>query len=277
MDKSPFKKLPAELRNIVYEMVLKTATEIALYPQIELEIDSDMVATRQMTAKSDAQSAKAARDCFALTMACKEIRSETIGLFYAINRFKFDPFLDIRVGQWGNASKQQYAEGLDAVRRWLESVPKAARQNIKLHIEFTYVDSSGSQNNLKPNRAVLWWKQTRKLESSILYSVVSPANIYAVFSVYHGNEFKYQHCTTHPRWADASDCQRSVFNEKSLLCDIPTANKDAAREEIEKAFRGYAEEVERRMATYPCGLDQEVRRRLQQDLDTVRMLVSDEY
>ncbi|KAH9828907.1 hypothetical protein Tdes44962_MAKER02336 [Teratosphaeria destructans] len=279
MDKSPFQKLPAERRNIIYEMVLQTPTDIALHAQIDTHIDSDMLATRQMTAQVNTEAARAARHCLELTRACKEIRSDTIALFYAINRFKFDPRLDIRVGQWGKASKRHYAEALQAVRRWLESISPAVRQNLKLHIHFAHVDASGSRGNLRPHRAVLWWKETRKLESSVLHSVMDPVNIYAVFEVTRCPFLECPACTTHPRPALtpllANECQWAVLMIKRLFLVIPTANKNAAREEMEIAFRKHTAEVEQWIAAHPCGHDREVRERLQQSLDTVRMLVSD--
>lgn len=73
MDASPLNKLPAELRNNIYEL--------ALHNPGGIDIDV-MFANKIITAQASQQ-------LLALTETCKQIRQESLPLFYATNTFSF--------------------------------------------------------------------------------------------------------------------------------------------------------------------------------------------
>ncbi|KAK4546437.1 hypothetical protein LTR36_002114 [Oleoguttula mirabilis] len=70
MEASPLKKLPAELRNRIYELALYQRDAITL-------VADDKTNTLHATAKTS----------IALTFTCHEVRRDTLSMFYAINKF----------------------------------------------------------------------------------------------------------------------------------------------------------------------------------------------
>lgn len=74
MDNSPFSKLSAELRNMIYEYALKQERPI--------------IVTAYSTAKhTEHEHHTADRHPLALAQTCQEIRGESLQLFYAVNTF----------------------------------------------------------------------------------------------------------------------------------------------------------------------------------------------
>ena len=75
MESSPLGRLPAEIRNDIYELVLQQYLTVLLFANTDEDI----------AAKSTVN----VRPLVALTETCKAVRSESLQIFYSINDFHF--------------------------------------------------------------------------------------------------------------------------------------------------------------------------------------------
>ena len=125
MDKSPLQELPAELRNQIYELALyeREGVGVCVTPQsahIGWERKGELEARLPVRLGNP----------LALTMTCKAIREESLGLFYSINRFTL--FLNLL----DELSPADLEEGLSArwrggVRHWLASIGDTSSSCLK--------------------------------------------------------------------------------------------------------------------------------------------------
>jgi hypothetical protein len=79
MDASPLSRLPAEIRNIIYELVLEDPEETVLGPA-----DSQKPGRKLKLALAQRRALDSTAN---LTRTCKAVRKETVELFYAIKYF----------------------------------------------------------------------------------------------------------------------------------------------------------------------------------------------
>ncbi|KAK5115830.1 hypothetical protein LTR85_009424 [Meristemomyces frigidus] len=111
MDQPPLIRLPAELRNHIYELALLRGhpVEIKIY-------DDDVLSP-------------VGYDVLALTRTCKQIRHESTGLFYSINEFH----IQLRVG---------------SLKFWYQA-PRTMLVSMERHLMTllrSFVDSIGARN-----------------------------------------------------------------------------------------------------------------------------------
>lgn len=97
MNKSPLSKLPAEIRNSIYELVLKQKKPFILEPTIK----NDQFADWRLVKDSDAHSTT-----LALSETCKAVNNECKHLIFAINTFV------LRVGHAGGKPSAKSYDGV---------------------------------------------------------------------------------------------------------------------------------------------------------------------
>ncbi|KAK4554392.1 hypothetical protein LTR86_008600 [Recurvomyces mirabilis] len=85
MDGSPLGRLPPELRNYIYELVLQVSKPIHVRC-------TDLNNTRGFGAS------------IAFTTTCRAIRSESLGIFYAVNTFTLHTTYMPEIKKWGTKS-----------------------------------------------------------------------------------------------------------------------------------------------------------------------------
>ncbi|KAF2767691.1 hypothetical protein EJ03DRAFT_144733 [Teratosphaeria nubilosa] len=165
-------------------------------------------------------------------LACKEIRTEVLAMFFAISEFEFYPFKPGRQARfWSCEIKLIYSRALHVLRKWLELLPQAAAKTIKMHIQLEPVDYA-----VQLDRAADWWEQTRELERSILHAVMDPANIFAMFRLE----------VARRSWGFVGpNChQQAVLLCSGIHFDIPAADSNAAQEEVKRTLDAQSASIE---------------------------------
>ncbi|KAK5122087.1 hypothetical protein LTR85_004333 [Meristemomyces frigidus] len=111
MEASPLRRLPAELRNRIYELALYERKGITLFAGNEVE-------TLHATAAVP----------LALTVTCQEIRRETLSMFYAINKFGVvtNFFMYHRLHDTDRYTKARFAQ----IVKWLEYIGAANTKHL---------------------------------------------------------------------------------------------------------------------------------------------------
>ncbi|KAK4565851.1 hypothetical protein LTR86_003700 [Recurvomyces mirabilis] len=115
MEPSPFLRLPAELRNEIYECIFCWQEWQVVGSPYEAAVAEACLATQP-----------------GITRTCKQIRQETLELYYARNHFCIQlPEADRTEfaisRQIGNAGVHQnvYKRAMVAIRKWVSQTPKA--------------------------------------------------------------------------------------------------------------------------------------------------------
>lgn len=110
MENSPLGKLAPELRNDIYERVFEATECLTL---VRLNGHGAIVAL----------DSNGARRALALTQTCKEMRTETLQMFYGTTAFEIVPLLASNcLGHWSKAVSAEYSRSLIACRDWLQRV-----------------------------------------------------------------------------------------------------------------------------------------------------------
>ena len=100
MDHSPFSKLPAELRNNIYELAIREPGAVAI------SVENGYIGKRAFQARPVGYGARR----LALTMTCQEIRNETTAMYYNINSFSITLDFCIAFAQMGLMQPQRPLE-----------------------------------------------------------------------------------------------------------------------------------------------------------------------
>jgi len=88
MDDSPLRKLPAELRNTIYEMASYVPEGVVVNKMAHRSQHVEEESTAAGATMTTSATASQSPHLLALTHVCKEIRTEVLGTFYAINNFR---------------------------------------------------------------------------------------------------------------------------------------------------------------------------------------------
>ncbi|KAK5117809.1 hypothetical protein LTR85_008784 [Meristemomyces frigidus] len=131
MEHSPLARLPAEIRNDIFELVV-VMDEVIEYPDYELEgrlprndwnhsNGSDSETEEDGENRYDFPMA----DAFALMSTCKQIRAECLSTFYATTAFRFD----IEPTSSMNAAERRAKaeRGISLLGRWVKSLGQGAQ------------------------------------------------------------------------------------------------------------------------------------------------------
>ena len=146
MDQSTLRKLPAELRNQIYELALQQSHGVT----VELTCQRN----EMLRSRSEYENAWTRRpllqNSLSLTMTCKAIREESLGLFYSTNNFTLQLNLlnhDTAAALFEIADADHMADIMwrGSLRRWLASIGEknhSCLRFVKLIIGFVSPDQS---------------------------------------------------------------------------------------------------------------------------------------
>ena len=116
MDASPFRKLPAELRNRIYEFALQQTASVAIC----------------MRSSSPKLQPLRFRNLLALTTTCKEIREQASGILYAVNHFEL---IAEPVALLGKADAGlKFVEFKFSLHKWIRSIGQRSSSSLR-HVE----------------------------------------------------------------------------------------------------------------------------------------------
>lgn len=157
MDASPFKRLPAELRLQVYELVLTHYSDIHL-----LDRGGKIICANALHDNDPLR-------FLALTRTCKAVRSESLSVFYDCNTFFWNSTPDTSAVK--GALVKKYSSGVSETRvfkKWLKAI---GENNAKAIKRLTF--DMGFWSSVLPVELavqVKWWRAARE-EASVLKEI----------------------------------------------------------------------------------------------------------
>lgn len=128
MDDSPLGKLPPELRNKIFDLILLAPDSIYVDTAGDA---SDLYGAPQLQPCHEVQ----VRDALALMATCRQIRQESIPTFYGVNKFFIDTSV-LPVDAGTRLYKQWVAENANVIRGWLHSLGHSATylRNVRIYV-----------------------------------------------------------------------------------------------------------------------------------------------
>ncbi|KAK3642326.1 hypothetical protein LTR22_016140 [Elasticomyces elasticus] len=235
MDKSPLRRLPAELRNVIYELVLVTDADELGYNNITLFASTDgRIPANCKYERKDVHIAAIATDkcrtrtALSMTLTCREIRTETLPMFLHLNSFVLQHATG-KMGIWSLQREQVYTNTLKVFCKWLKLFPASAVNALTLHISFL-----GGNIHELGKRPTLWWNGCRRVEKNILHQFVQPSNIRhkMVLQILDFNAMMLHYVALD--WAEPSH-RHSLHRLRYVVYDLPTASKEESRAAVELA------------------------------------------
>ncbi|KAK5700369.1 hypothetical protein LTR17_022977 [Elasticomyces elasticus] len=246
MDASPLRKLPAELKNVIYELVLVAdagssgSRELVIFaskdgkkPDYRSRHDDARITTR-------AEHKQRARNAMSLTTTCKEIRAETLQMFYHLNTFVLAwAARRHSVGNWGWQREKGYTKALTVCKQWLESLPVKASSTVNLNILF-----EASKADEAGKRPAYWWRGCRRVEKNVLGGVLPLANIRHSVPLDCVDNWALKRASF--TRCGNSLCMNTLTDSCRIVYDMPTDDDDGARAAVDliSIVRGEAIEVE---------------------------------
>ena len=235
MDHSPLGKLPAELRNKIYELTLRSEEDICLTQRPETNIS--LRRYQQQVPACDESSRAYVPNLLALTQTCKRLRAESHIIFFNINSFYFpsniwtdEPDrLDTKTirhcAQTYLAAciewlQQVGPEKAHAIRRWTIEGP---------HMVYWY---SGIAR-----RIFNWFEKLELFKAELARSTINPNNMSTIIKYDWHREFQASQdetqplCSTMPH-VHIQDITRIIFDVP--MHDLSSAQARADDEIIKK-------------------------------------------
>lgn len=233
MDPSPLRKLPAELREYIYELALHVSFPIVLSPEHLSEPEISLLRCNDQ---------RIILDRLTVTQTCRDIRSEALPLFYSTNNFVFytkevsgeDPTQEARTAR-ENEMKQ--------CRRWLESIgPHSARAIRRFTISVPPCKCQGLGQPV-----AWWWQECWKLghetprallrpDATLLeVQYVCPIHVLSIYA----NHLLHCHMDT------ARKCAKANFS-------MPTTERRLARSAVKEFTKIKGDEIKHAADGYSC-------------------------
>ncbi|KAK4888944.1 hypothetical protein LTR27_012224 [Elasticomyces elasticus] len=244
MDKSPLRRLPAEIRNTIYELVLVAdanklgSNNITLFASTDGRIAANCKYEREdVHITAIATDRRRARTALSMTLTCREIRTEALPMFLHLNSFVLQHATG-KMGIWSPQREQVYTNALKVFCKWLKLFPASAVNALTLHISFL-----GGNIHEIGKRPTLWWNGCRRVENNILHQVLQPSNIRhkMVLQILDFNAMMLHYVALD--WAEPEQ-RHSVERLRHVFYDLPTASKEESRAAVERASRNHISEVE---------------------------------
>lgn len=229
LEASPLNNLPGELRNRIYELVLRVPRPVNINKSFECGKGG------WKHRKNDKW--KARHNFLALLFTCHQIRRESTAAFYSCNEF----VSFVRFGWHGHNMNQRQASELDMglrpARTWLKHIGQFNRAHLKsLIIDISVWETSNLSTTAKDQRG--WWTGTLR---AIWKHLLSIGDIEAG-SVFVG--VVTGQMLPHATVVDLHNRNRSPLERLVLVrCPfmpfkIPTArDREAARRVVETAYQ----------------------------------------
>lgn len=233
MDQSPLGRLAGELRNRICELVLYEpgGFDFMYTRSGNFKCNYPLVFNSALPHGSGDRSFH----LLTLTTVCKDIRAETISLFYGINTFKIETRVHLGNGHWGFGCMKAYESDLKATRRWLQAIGKYNAAQIEsliiVHKPWELLRPETGTNNK-------WWNAARRTEKKFLHPFVHQSRIY-VKTVYECLPRVNIYALTEP---NPELCNKLTlgnpryFATKALVIVLPTDAKSKARDSVGRAF-----------------------------------------
>ncbi|KAK5689985.1 hypothetical protein LTR97_012468 [Elasticomyces elasticus] len=245
MDKSPLRRLPAEIRNSIYEVVLVAdadklgSNDITLYASIKNgRLAADCKYEREdVHITAIATDRRRTRTALSMTTTCREIRAETLPMFLPLNSFVLQHATG-KMGIWSPQREQVYTNTLNVFCKWLELFPASAVNALTIHISFP-----GVSIHEIGKRPTLWWNGCRRVEKNILHQVLQPSNIRHKMVLQILDFYAMMLHYVALDWAEPSQ-RHSVERLRHVVYNLPTASKEESRAAVELASKNHILEVE---------------------------------
>ncbi|KAK5686492.1 hypothetical protein LTS10_002611 [Elasticomyces elasticus] len=176
-----------------------------------------------------------ARAALSMTMTCREVRAETLAMFYHLNIFVLrSPAHRLGRGKWGWQREKEYVNSLTACSEWLKTLPACASNAMTLHVKsFTTVIGPLGK------RPAYWWKCCRRVETQTLHKVLQPSSIRQL-----------THVRLVPDWKIPSQCSNcngvripGISQCDHIVYDLPAWDKSESRRVVEWTAQAKVKEI----------------------------------
>lgn len=214
LDLSPLTKLPGELRNRIYELVLQLWRPLYLNPAYHQRRNQGGRMHRERKHKR-----ARVRNPLAITLVCHQVRAETISIFYSINDFiVFARFW--QHGQTSLSKNQTYAmcRSLALARTWINHIGIAnARHITRLQVDLGYWDLG-----IWPDRICEWtWylKAAQTISKVLLHNKLESEQVCVRLKIAYFVSLPSSQVTKTMRRRARGSCRLS--DTQKIVCVLP--------------------------------------------------------
>lgn len=178
------------------------------------------------------------KSMFAVTYACKQMRSETLAVFYGDNTFYIHGGVGPFDGGFSHAQAKAYRAKIRACKNWLKQIGSESAATIKKLIILNgrwlaEVPNVRQNNGFKINNK--WWTTTRKIESELAECRMDLSAIRARIIIQLMNRFESNRLRSRGRWS--SDLEVEFLSLMELAIELPTDSRESAWQEVQSAFK----------------------------------------